>query len=201
MNVVELVVERDEPVAHELQDQRDGVRLGHAADRDSARRSPTACAMPTSAYPERLLPFGVARARARSRARRPCRTGRTRASSRWRSACCRASCRRRSRRASDGRAETGEEETAAAIEVMRKNPIGRDAVTDNRRPMLALPRVTLCCIDCANHDLALAALQQCVRKCALRARAVRHRPRPRDRRRRLRAHPAARSRARRTRAS
>ena len=31
--------------------------------------------------------------------------------------------------------------------------------------MLALPRVTLCCIDCANHDLALAALEQCMRKC------------------------------------
>ena len=31
--------------------------------------------------------------------------------------------------------------------------------------MLSLPRVTLCCIDCANHDLALAALEQCVRKC------------------------------------
>src|SRR4029453_18770156 len=31
--------------------------------------------------------------------------------------------------------------------------------------MLALPRVTLCCIDCANYDLALAALEQCVRKC------------------------------------
>jgi hypothetical protein len=32
--------------------------------------------------------------------------------------------------------------------------------------MLALPRVTLCCIDCANHDLALAAIEQCVQKCA-----------------------------------
>jgi len=32
--------------------------------------------------------------------------------------------------------------------------------------MLSLPRVTLCCIDCANHDLALAALEQCMRKCA-----------------------------------
>src|SRR6478609_888292 len=32
--------------------------------------------------------------------------------------------------------------------------------------MLSLPRVTLCCIDCANHDLALAALEQCVRKCS-----------------------------------
>jgi hypothetical protein len=32
--------------------------------------------------------------------------------------------------------------------------------------MLALSRVTLCCIDCANHDLALAAIEQCVRKCA-----------------------------------
>ena len=31
--------------------------------------------------------------------------------------------------------------------------------------MLSLPRVTLCCIDCANHDLALAAIEQCVRKC------------------------------------
>ena len=31
--------------------------------------------------------------------------------------------------------------------------------------MLSLPRVTLCCIDCANHDLALAALEQCVQKC------------------------------------
>ena len=32
-----------------------------------------------------------------------------------------------------------------------------------------LDRVTLCCIDCANHELALAALDQCVRKCASRA--------------------------------
>jgi len=32
-------------------------------------------------------------------------------------------------------------------------------------PKLALPRVTLCCVDCVNHDLALAALDQCVRKC------------------------------------
>jgi hypothetical protein len=32
--------------------------------------------------------------------------------------------------------------------------------------MLSLPRVTLCCIDCANHELALAALEQCMRKCA-----------------------------------
>jgi hypothetical protein len=32
--------------------------------------------------------------------------------------------------------------------------------------MLTLPRVTLCCIDCANHELALAALEQCMRKCA-----------------------------------
>lgn len=31
--------------------------------------------------------------------------------------------------------------------------------------MLALPRVTLCCVDCASHDLALAALDQSVRKC------------------------------------
>ena len=31
--------------------------------------------------------------------------------------------------------------------------------------MLALDRVTLCCVDCVNHDLALAALDQCVRKC------------------------------------
>jgi hypothetical protein len=31
--------------------------------------------------------------------------------------------------------------------------------------MLPLPRVTLVCIDCANHELALAALEQCVRKC------------------------------------
>jgi len=31
--------------------------------------------------------------------------------------------------------------------------------------MLSLPRVTLVCIDCANHDLALAALEQCTRKC------------------------------------
>ena len=31
--------------------------------------------------------------------------------------------------------------------------------------MLSLPRITLVCIDCANHDLALAALEQCVRKC------------------------------------
>jgi hypothetical protein len=32
--------------------------------------------------------------------------------------------------------------------------------------MLSLPDVTLCCIDCANHDLALAALEQCMQKCA-----------------------------------
>ena len=32
--------------------------------------------------------------------------------------------------------------------------------------MLSLPRVTLCCIDCASHDLALAALEQCMQKCA-----------------------------------
>lgn len=32
--------------------------------------------------------------------------------------------------------------------------------------MLTLPRVTLCCVDCINHDLALAALDQCARKCA-----------------------------------
>ena len=32
--------------------------------------------------------------------------------------------------------------------------------------MLALPRVTLCCVDCINHDLALASLDQCARKCA-----------------------------------
>ncbi len=31
--------------------------------------------------------------------------------------------------------------------------------------MLSLPRVTLVCVDCANHDLALAALEQCTRKC------------------------------------
>lgn len=31
--------------------------------------------------------------------------------------------------------------------------------------LLALDRVTLCCVDCVNHDLALAALEQCVRKC------------------------------------
>jgi hypothetical protein len=31
--------------------------------------------------------------------------------------------------------------------------------------VLALPRVTLCCVDCINHDLALAALDQCARKC------------------------------------
>jgi hypothetical protein len=30
---------------------------------------------------------------------------------------------------------------------------------------LALDRVTLCCVDCVNHDLALAALDQCARKC------------------------------------
>jgi Protein of unknown function (DUF5672)/SEC-C motif len=32
--------------------------------------------------------------------------------------------------------------------------------------MLSLPSVTLVCIDCANHDLALAALEQCMQKCA-----------------------------------
>ena len=31
--------------------------------------------------------------------------------------------------------------------------------------MRRLDRVTLCCVDCVNHDLALAALDQCVRKC------------------------------------
>src|SRR4030095_4866549 len=37
--------------------------------------------------------------------------------------------------------------------------------------MLSLPSVTLVCIDCANHDLALAALEQCMQKCAF-ARAL-----------------------------
>ncbi len=32
--------------------------------------------------------------------------------------------------------------------------------------MLALPRVTLVCIDCVNHDLALAAIEQCLQKCS-----------------------------------
>jgi len=32
--------------------------------------------------------------------------------------------------------------------------------------MLNLSRVTLCCVDCVNHDLALAAIEQCVQKCA-----------------------------------
>jgi len=31
--------------------------------------------------------------------------------------------------------------------------------------MLSLDRVTLCCIDCVNYDLALAALDQCTQKC------------------------------------
>jgi hypothetical protein len=31
--------------------------------------------------------------------------------------------------------------------------------------MLNLSRVTLCCVDCVNHDLALAAIGQCVQKC------------------------------------
>jgi len=31
--------------------------------------------------------------------------------------------------------------------------------------VLELPRVTLCCVDCVNHDLALTALQQCVESC------------------------------------
>ena len=34
--------------------------------------------------------------------------------------------------------------------------------------MTALPnldRVTLCCVDCVNHDLAIAALEQCLQKC------------------------------------
>ncbi|MEP7083143.1 MAG: DUF5672 family protein [Betaproteobacteria bacterium] len=31
--------------------------------------------------------------------------------------------------------------------------------------MLNLDRVTLCCIDCVNHDLALAAIGQCLQKC------------------------------------
>jgi hypothetical protein len=33
-------------------------------------------------------------------------------------------------------------------------------------PMPSLPGVTLVCIDCVNHDLAIAALGQCVQKCA-----------------------------------
>ena len=37
--------------------------------------------------------------------------------------------------------------------------------------MPPLDRVTLCCIDCVNHDLALAALDQCLRKCTF-ARAL-----------------------------
>lgn len=32
--------------------------------------------------------------------------------------------------------------------------------------MLNLSRVTLCCVDCVNHELALAAIGQCVQKCA-----------------------------------
>ena len=31
--------------------------------------------------------------------------------------------------------------------------------------MLNLDRVTLCCVDCVNQDLALAAIGQCVQKC------------------------------------
>jgi Protein of unknown function (DUF5672)/SEC-C motif len=31
--------------------------------------------------------------------------------------------------------------------------------------MLNLSRVTLCCVDCVNHELALAAIGQCVQKC------------------------------------
>ncbi len=31
--------------------------------------------------------------------------------------------------------------------------------------MLNLDRVTLCCIDCVNHELALAAIGQCLQKC------------------------------------
>jgi hypothetical protein len=31
--------------------------------------------------------------------------------------------------------------------------------------MLTLNRVTLCCVDCINHDLALAAIGQCVQNC------------------------------------
>ena len=34
--------------------------------------------------------------------------------------------------------------------------------------MLNLSRVTLCCIDCVNHDLALAAIGQCLQKCTFR---------------------------------
>ena len=37
--------------------------------------------------------------------------------------------------------------------------------------MPSLDRVTLCCIDCVNYDLALAALDQCLRKCTF-ARAL-----------------------------
>jgi len=37
--------------------------------------------------------------------------------------------------------------------------------------MQMLDRVTLCCVDCVNHDLALAALDQCVQKCSF-ARAL-----------------------------
>ena len=33
------------------------------------------------------------------------------------------------------------------------------------RSLPSLDRVTLCCVDCVNHDLALAALDQCVQKC------------------------------------
>lgn len=32
--------------------------------------------------------------------------------------------------------------------------------------MLNLSRVTLCCVDCVNHELALAAIGQCMQKCA-----------------------------------
>ena len=43
-------------------------------------------------------------------------------------------------------------------------------------------RVTLCCVDRVTHDLALAALSQCVRKCTVCARALCHRSRARIRR-------------------
>jgi Protein of unknown function (DUF5672)/SEC-C motif len=38
-------------------------------------------------------------------------------------------------------------------------------ITGTAAPMLNLSRVTLCCVDCVNHDLAFAAIGQCVQKC------------------------------------
>lgn len=43
----------------------------------------------------------------------------------------------------------------------KNNPIRVSFSPPRSNPMLELPRVTVCCIDCVNHDLALTALRQC----------------------------------------